>query len=124
MLPTVMADTLYFATLGIEVLEGNPQELANPDAIFLSHTSARTIFGSESPLGKTLNYSIGGTTVPMLVKGVYADVPLNTELYTRPEAIVSFSQHRTAYPLVFRLEQWVVITTDTYVYEILLMLIN
>lgn len=90
MLPTVMADTLYFVTLGIEVLEGNPQELANPDAIFLSHTSARTIFGSESPLGKTLNYSIGGTTVPMLVKGVYADVPLNTELYTRPEAIVSF----------------------------------
>ena len=39
----------------------------------------RQIFGSESPLGKTLNYSIGGTTVPMLVKGVYADVPLNTE---------------------------------------------
>lgn len=89
-LPTVMADTLYFATLGLDVLEGNPQELANPDVIFLSRTAARTIFGSESPLGKTLTYNFWGTDVPMLVKGIFADVPLNTALDVRPESIISF----------------------------------
>ena len=96
---TVMADTLYFTTLGLKVLEGNPQELGNPDVIFLSRTAARTIFGSESPLGKTLNYQMGGAGIPMLVKGIYDDVPLNTELYSRPEAIVSF-------PSIERHTQW------------------
>lgn len=56
-IPTVMADTLYFSTLGLPVLEGDPQELANPDVIFLSESVARRIFGSESPIGKTLNYT-------------------------------------------------------------------
>ncbi|MEL5892829.1 ABC transporter permease [Bacteroides sp. GD17] len=87
--PMVMADTLYFATLGLPVLEGDPQELANPDVIFLSKSVARRIFGSENPIGQTLNY--GGEEIPMLVKGIYADVPLNTVLNPHPDAIVSFS---------------------------------
>lgn len=89
--PTVMVDTLYFATMGLDILEGNPQELANPDVIFLSQSAAKSVFGDESPLGKTLNYNCWGDDVAMLVKGVYADLPLNTAMYTRPEAIVSFT---------------------------------
>lgn len=88
---TVMADTLYFATMGLDILEGNPQELANPDVIFLSRSAAKSIFGDESPLGKTLNYSCWGQEVAMLVKGIYADLPLNTAMEVRPEAIVSFA---------------------------------
>ena len=90
-IPTVMADTLYFTTMGLDILEGNPQELANPDVVFLSQSAARSVFGNELPLGKTLNYSCWGQEVAMLVKGIYADLPLNTVMHVRPEALVSFA---------------------------------
>ena len=51
---TVMADTLYFSVLGLEMIEGNPQDLAGPDVVFLSAKSAKEAFGDENPIGKTL----------------------------------------------------------------------
>lgn len=49
---TVMADTLYFSVLGLEMIEGNPQDLAGPDVVFLSAKSAKEAFGDENPIGK------------------------------------------------------------------------
>lgn len=56
---TVMADTLYFSVLGLEMIEGNPQDLAGPDVVFLSAKSAKEAFGDENPIGKTLRYDFG-----------------------------------------------------------------
>ncbi|WP_300699825.1 FtsX-like permease family protein [Bacteroides sp.] len=89
-LSTIMGDTLFFATLGLDVLEGNPQDLANPSAIFLSHTAAQETFGNESPLGKTIIYVIDNRKTPLLVKGIFADVPSNTSLFA-PQAVVSIA---------------------------------
>lgn len=89
--PTVMGDTLFFDTMGLNVLEGNPQELASPDVVFLSATAARRIFGSENPLGQTLIYNSWSGELPLLVKGIFEDIPLNTVLNPRPEAILSFT---------------------------------
>lgn len=88
--PVVMADTLYFSVLGLEIQEGNPQDLAGPDVVFLSAKAAREAFGGENPIGKTLRYDVWGNQVTLLVKGVFADIPLNTSMERRPEAIVSF----------------------------------
>lgn len=90
-LATLMGDTLFFSVLGLDVLEGNPQELANPDAVFLSETGAHRLFGDESPLGKTVGYNIQGDQVTLLVKGIFRDVPPNTSLEKCPEAVVSFA---------------------------------
>lgn len=89
-LSTLIGDTLFFATMGWDVLEGNPQDLVNPDVVFLSKSSAGKIFGDESPLGKTLVYDFDHRKVSLLVKGIFADVPLNTAIPRRPEAIISF----------------------------------
>ena len=75
----------------LDVLEGNPQDLANPDVVFLSESGARSMFGSEDPLGKTVSYDIWGEEAVLLVKGIFRDVPLNTSLEKRPEAVVSFA---------------------------------
>lgn len=88
---TVLADTSYFFVLGLDVVKGNPQDLANPDALFLSETAARRTFGGEDPIGKTLMYDLWGNDVALLIKGIFKDVPINTSLGKRPEAIVSFS---------------------------------
>lgn len=70
----IYADTLYFRTLGIEVLEGNPQQLAQSFNAFLSESKARELFGSESPVGKTFSMD---KRFDITVRGVYEDVPGN-----------------------------------------------
>ncbi|MCD8079181.1 MAG: ABC transporter permease [Bacteroides sp.] len=81
----ILADTLYFRTMGITVLSGDPGELANPDVLFVSQQFARKTFGGESPIGKILTFN---KEYPMTIKGVYEDIPENTTL--RHDVIVSF----------------------------------
>lgn len=71
----VMADSLFFRTMGIEVLRGDPHELVNRDVIFLSNRLAKKIFGGEDPIGKTLMYN---KELTLTVKGIYTDLPENT----------------------------------------------
>lgn len=82
---TLLADSLFFRTMGIEVLSGNPEkELMQPDVIFLADRLARKIFGDENPIGKVLNYN---KEMQFTVKGTYADLLANATM--RPEGVVS-----------------------------------
>ena len=81
----ILADSLFFKTMGIEVLSGNPEdELVQPDVIFLSDRLAQKIFGGENPIGKVLSYN---KEIAFTVKGTYAALPENTTM--RPEGVVS-----------------------------------
>ena len=80
-----VADSLFFKTMGIEVLSGNPvQDLQQPDVIFLSDRFARKIFGGENPVGKTVNYN---HEKDFMVKGTYKALPENATV--NPEAVIS-----------------------------------
>jgi putative ABC transport system permease protein len=80
------ADSLFFQTIGIDVLSGHPvADLQQPGVIYLSQTAARRIFGSEDPLGKTLSYD---HSFDLTVRGVYRDIPSNATV--DPQAVVSF----------------------------------
>ena len=53
----VVADSLFFLTMGIEVTSGNPvQDLQELDVIYLSDDLAKRMFGGENPIGKIVNY--------------------------------------------------------------------
>ena len=81
----VLADSLFFKTMGIEVLSGNPEkDLMQNDVIFLSDGLARKIYGSENPIGKVISYN---KELQLTVKGTYADLPENATM--RPEAVIS-----------------------------------
>ena len=81
----VAADSLFFRTMGIEVLSGNPEkDLVQKDVIFLSDRLAQKIFGSENPIGKLLSYD---HKFDLTVKGTYAALPENSTI--TPEAVVS-----------------------------------
>ena len=82
----VMADSLFFQTMGIEVISGDPRELTNPEVLFVSQSFAREAFGGENPIGKTLLYN---KNMPMTVKGIYADTPENCSL--RHDVVISFA---------------------------------
>ena len=81
----IAADSLFFRTMGIEVLIGNPvQDLQQPNVIYLSETLARKMFGTEDPIGKVISYN---HERDLTVRGTYADLPDNTTL--KAEGIVS-----------------------------------
>ncbi len=81
----IVADSLFFRTMGIEVLSGNPEvELTQPEVIFLSERFAKRIFGDENPIGKVLSYN---KEFDLTVKGTYATIPDNATI--KPEAVVS-----------------------------------
>lgn len=81
----IVADSLFFQTMGIEVLSGNPvKDLQQPDVIFLSYRFAKKIFGGEDPVGKTINYN---HEKDFMVKGTYKALPANATV--NPEAVIS-----------------------------------
>ena len=82
---TVMADSLFFQTLGIDVLRGDPlHELQQKDVVFLSDRLAQKMFGDEDPIGKVISYD---KQLQLTVKGVYAALPENSTM--NPEAVIS-----------------------------------
>lgn len=71
----LVADSLFFRTMGIEVLSGNPvNDLQQPDVIFLSDRLARKMFGGENPIGKVINYD---HQYDLTVRGTYETLPEN-----------------------------------------------
>lgn len=83
--PTIIADSAYFQTTGIELLAGNPLDLSTVDVIFISKSFARNLFGDENPMGKTL---LMNKKHEFTIKGIYADIPENTEV--RHDVVISF----------------------------------
>lgn len=81
----IAADSLFFKTMGIEVLSGNPEkELMQKDVVFLSDRLAAKMFGGENPVGKVISYD---RRYDLMVKGTYAALPENATM--NPEAVIS-----------------------------------
>ena len=81
----IVADSLFFQTMGIEVLCGNPmQDLQQVDVIYLSKELADKMFDGENPIGKVVSYN---REFDLTVKGVYATIPYNSTM--KPKAVIS-----------------------------------
>ena len=80
------ADSLFFQTMGIPLLEGNAKDLGMPDVVFMSQSFAQEVFGSENPTGKTILWNGKNEAI---VKGIYADIPENNTF--RGKAVLSMT---------------------------------
>ena len=81
----VVADSLFFQTMGIEVTSGNPvQDLQELDVIYLSDDLAKRMFGNENPIGKVISYN---KQMPLTIRGTYSDIPANSTM--SPKAVIS-----------------------------------
>ena len=81
----VVADSLFFQTMGIEVTSGNPvQDLQELDVIYLSDDLAKRMFGNENPIGKVISYN---KQMPLTIRGTYTDIPANSTM--SPKAVIS-----------------------------------
>ena len=83
-------DAAFFEIFNYEVLSGDPAKLDEPNQLFLSASFARSIFGSEDPVGKTMTYYFDDIRSSLVVAGVFADPPTNTHI--RPEVLASMDR--------------------------------
>jgi putative ABC transport system permease protein len=76
---TGFADADFFNVFTFKMLEGDPSTaLTEPNSVVLTASAAQRMFGSESPLGKTIRYE---NQVDLKVTGVTEDVPDNSHFH-------------------------------------------
>jgi putative ABC transport system permease protein len=75
-------DPDFFDTLPLAVVAGDPAAaLAQPDHLVMTREYARTLFGDESPLGRTVQVQLGdGSRHVATVGAVLADIPRERSL--------------------------------------------
>ena len=71
----ICADEHFFSTLGIPVLQGNPEELKTPLNAFVSESFVEQYFAGENPIGKTITFEKKHVVT---IRGIYQDIPENT----------------------------------------------
>ena len=80
----IMADSCFFETMGIRILEGDSKQLGLQNHIFISDKLAKAMFKDESPVGsQILFYNV----IPYTVAGVFEHVENSTLQF---EAVLSF----------------------------------
>ena len=72
---TLFADTAYFQTTGLQLLQGTPKDLGVQGNAFISQRKARELYGDENPIGKELSIE---KLFNVTIRGVYADIPGNS----------------------------------------------
>jgi putative ABC transport system permease protein len=78
--PIFWADPSFFTVLGLKTIAGDAATaLEAPDSVVLTRRMARKYFGTDTPLGGTLEF---GRKTPMRVTAVIEDLPSNTHLTT------------------------------------------
>ncbi|MEL7002421.1 MAG: FtsX-like permease family protein, partial [Bacteroidota bacterium] len=107
----VFADSTAFDIFNWKLLSGNPETaLDEPNSIVLTKSIASKYFGSEDPVGKTIEVDQNDT---FEVTGVMEDVPSNTHFTF--DGMISMSTFRNYRPGIF--ESWGYV--DFYTYFIL-----
>jgi len=75
---TFLVDPEIFKILDFDFVQGDPKTaLANPNSIILTEKNAFKIFGSEDPMGKTLQLN---DKLELMVTAIIKDTPSNTHL--------------------------------------------
>jgi putative ABC transport system permease protein len=59
----------------LKMIQGNNQSLHDPHSIILSESTAKSLFGNEDPMHKTMMID---NTIDVQVSGIYEDIPRNS----------------------------------------------
>jgi putative ABC transport system permease protein len=88
------ADPAFLQIFNYKVLKGNPATfLKSPQSVILTETLAKSLFGNEDPMNKTLKLD---NTEELKVEGVIADLPKNSS--NQFDYLMSWSMFEKLFP--------------------------
>jgi len=95
------AEPGFDEVLKFDLVKGNKARIfEHNNSIVLSETGARTIFGRENPIGKTISvkhfWATQDREIDVMVTGVYRDYPSNSHF--KPLYILNVNAFRAIYP--------------------------
>jgi putative ABC transport system permease protein len=95
------ADSTFFKVFSFPLKRGNPNALAEPNAIVISEHLARKLFGSDDVLGKSvkLSYRELKDDRVYLVRGVMYDFPSNTHF--KADGLVLMPKDETSFTYTY-----------------------
>ena len=73
-------DAAFFEVFNFKLLAGEASKLDEPNHIMFSESFAKTVFGQENPLGKTVTYYFDDIRASLVVAGIFEDPPNNTHI--------------------------------------------
>jgi putative ABC transport system permease protein len=76
----------------LEIIKGEKDGLREINSIMLSESTAKTLFGSEEPIGKVVEVN---SQYNLMVSAVYKDIPFNNT-FNDTEFIIPWEQYLTA----------------------------
>ncbi|MCE7996273.1 MAG: FtsX-like permease family protein [Roseivirga sp.] len=75
----LFVDSSFFQLFPFELLKGHPDKVfENSKSVVLTERMAIKLFGSEDPMGKTVNTNLGRSS--FIVTGILKDIPANSSL--------------------------------------------
>lgn len=105
------SENSVFDIFTINLKEGNAASaLVEPNTIVISETLEKKLFPSGEAMGKQI---VIGKRFPLIVTGVYADFPYNSDL--RPSYLISLSTYETLAARPGYRDNWTYIDNDNYV---------
>ncbi len=109
------ADPSVFTVFSFDFVEGDAETaLIGPDKIVISESLAKRLFGDENAIGKIINSKLTSSGLPLLITGVFRDLPKNVHLFV--DALVSSETDRslqTYYYNLFNVYTYVLLHPDT-----------
>ncbi len=84
----------FFKIFSYHLIQGNePGVLLNKNAIVLSQSQAKNLFGSaDNVVGKTVGYNVAGIKIECVVTGIFKDVPVNSSEHF--DFVLSFDSYK------------------------------
>jgi len=102
-------DPEFFDVFSFPLLEGDPRTvLSQPRSLVLTQSAARKYFPRENPMGKSLTVSDGPAAADYVVRGIAADVPVESHFHF--DFLAPFSDHELS-----RVDNWFLQAGRAYV---------
>ena len=114
----ILADSTFFDIFTLPLLQGNPQKvLTEPHTIVLSESTAKSFFGNEDPIGRSIK--INTDTSYYTVTGVVVDPPVTSHFgYSMIASITSNERSNSDFWLSNYLYTYVLLSPDASVKEV------
>jgi len=73
----ILVEPVFLHAFDVQMVEGHPDKLDQPNTVFLSKTQAGKYFGDQNPMGKEI---VVGGILHLSVVGIFKDPPKNTHI--------------------------------------------